>query len=421
MPAVFSEEPITEREVQIVTKLLSEGAMFKYCSLPTLRRIAQTMTRCDFDQGDLITEEGKIASHMHVLAKGEVVRYHTVNGVDHQMDIHYYGKTINSLHILDREHVYATAKCVDRKCITYALSAEMLNQHIMSNPITSREIITSLQREVRDQTKIMRTPLLEQHPKPLNQLPTISVAAGIESYYRSALNSMINARLTGHKAPLFPHMSVQVPTRVLYINGLKGIRQYLDHTVDPHLYPNPFATSLALSVAPGIIMTPVSSVLEATNAGHYNNEKLYKRWMRGLLPRGIREVIFGFGLNQLSDYFEERANSIIGSAAQESALANAVGSVNAGIVAGYLSHVPHNLSTYKLMHPQKSYGTLFSEFANISAPRYLIPQGLPNSIKSIYIAAIACLFPRGCVVRTVQIVGSFIILNGTINLLQKTQ
>ena len=419
MPAIYSDEPLTEREVQQAADLLREGSMFQQCSLDTVRRIAMSMTRCEFDEGDMIVQEGKPATHMHVIAQGNAMRYHTIGGVDHRMDAHHYGTTISSLHILNREPVFANAKCMDKKCVTYALSSEMLNQHIMSNPVLSREIIESLTKEVRTMTKIMRTPLLEQHPKPLKQLPTISVAAGIESYYRSALNSMINARLTGHKAPLFPHMSVQVPTRVLYINGLKGVRQYLDQNVNPQLYPNPLVAGIAVSVAPGIIMTPVSSVLEATNAGHYNNEKLSTRWIRGLLPRGVREIIFGFGLNQLSDYFEERANSFMSTSEEESALANAVGSVGAGIVAGYLSHVPHNLSTYKLMNPQKSYGTLFRQFADLSAPRYLVPQGLSSSLKPLYTAIIACIFPRGCVIRTAQIVGSFMILNGTINLLQR--
>ena len=421
MPGVYSTEPLSEREIREAATLLSGGAMFRACSYDTLRGIAATMTRCEFDREDLIVEEGTASSHLHVLTKGQVIRLHTIEGVQHQIDTDQCGTTISSLHLLNKERVYASAKCIDEKCVTYALSSEMLNQHVMSNPVLSREIISGLAEEVRSKTKSMRTPLLAQHPKPLKQLPIISVAAGIESYYRSALNSMINARLTGHKAPLFPYMSVQVPTRVLYINGLKGIRQYLDHAVDPSKYSSPLLAGIGVSILPGIMMTPVSSVLEATNAGHYNNEKLHTRWIRGIVPRGVREVIFGIGLNQLSDYFEERANAIIGNIGESSSMANAVGSVNAGIVAGYLSHVPHNLSTYKLMHPTKSYGQLFREFANLSAPRYLIPQGLSSRFTPLYTAIIACIFPRGCVIRTAQIVGSFILLNGTINLLQKTQ
>ncbi|KAI9907849.1 hypothetical protein PsorP6_004104 [Peronosclerospora sorghi] len=53
-------------------------------------------------------------------------------------------------------------------------------------------------------------------------------------------------------------------------------------------------------------MTPVSSILEAFNAGKMNPESLSTRWIRGTATRMLREVIFGVGLNQLSDYFEER-------------------------------------------------------------------------------------------------------------------
>lgn len=60
----------------------------------------------------------------------------------------------------------------------------------------------------------------------------------------------------------------------------------------------------AAAIAPGVIMTPISSILEACNAGHMNPEPLYRRWTRGLMPRTVREVIFGIGLNQLSDYCE---------------------------------------------------------------------------------------------------------------------
>lgn len=56
-------------------------------------------------------------------------------------------------------------------------------------------------------------------------------------------------------------------------------------------------------------MTPLSSVLEALNAAHANPEPLALRWMRGLTPRATREVIFGVGLNQLSDWCEERVPS----------------------------------------------------------------------------------------------------------------
>lgn len=76
--------------------------------------------------------------------------------------------------------------------------------------------------------------------------------------------------------------------------------------VTPENYSNPNAVRLAAAITPGVLMTPFSSILEASNAGHANPEPLYRRWTRGLVPRTSREVIFGIGLNQLSDYCEER-------------------------------------------------------------------------------------------------------------------
>lgn len=77
----------------------------------------------------------------------------------------------------------------------------------------------------------MRTPLLEQHPKKTNYF-AVSVAASVESFYRSALNSLLNSQLTGKPATnLFPNMHIQLPTRIAYINGFKGLRQYLDDKV----------------------------------------------------------------------------------------------------------------------------------------------------------------------------------------------
>ena len=51
----------------------------------------------------------------------------------------------------------------------------------------------------------------------------------------------------------------------------------------------------------GLTMTPVSSVLEAANAGKYNKKPLYTRWVDGVGARSIREIIFAIGLNQMSD------------------------------------------------------------------------------------------------------------------------
>ncbi len=175
--------------------------------------------------------------------------------------------------------------------------------------------------------------------------------------------------------------------------------------------PYPMAWSFGLAITPGLVMTPVSSLLEACNA-HLNTEPLWRRWLRGITFRATREVqatcgereekdkkkqkkkkqpeiwqqkvkmvifwffaiylellflsfsfflfpfsfsfvagpqvIFGIGLNQLTDYCEERTPHTWSKFAR-----NFVGSCAAGMCSGYLSHVPHNLSTLKLMHPTR--------------------------------------------------------------------
>ena len=65
-------------------------------------------------------------------------------------------------------------------------------------------------------------------------------------------------------------------------------------------------------------------------------------------------------LNQMSDFW----GSVIPESVSESeAIRNTLGSLVAGVIAGYLSHVPHNLSTLRLMSPAVSYKKHFAFLA----------------------------------------------------------
>ena len=90
------------------------------------------------------------------------------------------------------------------------------------------------------------------------------------------------------------------------------------------------------------------------------------------------------------------------------------GSLIAGSIAGYLSHIPHILSTLKLMQPHKSYSELFSSMHTLSYNK--IPEPIPIKYHSKIIPVITLFFPKGVMIRTVQITGSFIVLNGIIEL-----
>lgn len=246
--------------------------------------------------------------------------------------------------------------------------------------------------------------------RPHYSVVATSFAATGESFYRSALNAMLNRRLTHTHTPLFPRMHIQIPTRVVYINGFKGIRGWLDDHVRPKEYSNPSLVQALKICAPGIIMTPVSGLLEAQNATQ-NPEPNWRKAFRGFDARCAREVAFGIGLNQMSDYCAQFFPC------DHPQLQNALGSMMAGVISGYVSHVPHNLSTMKLIDPSKGYRQHFDRFSHMSDAR--VPAWVTgSSMRRFTAVTLAVLFPRGVVIRTTQIVGSFILLNGTIFYLQ---
>jgi CRP-like cAMP-binding protein len=383
--------------------------VFAMCSEPTLRKICARAQPVTFPRGHVVFHQGEPQTEMLMVRDGRVESTKVINGQVHQLAVASAGQAVGANHALLRDPAAVSCRCVT-PVSAFTVPSSALDE-ILDEKTASREIIHSLSKEIRRQAWLLQTPLLEQHAKPTPYF-AISVAAALESFYRSAMNSLLNARLTGQPVTtLFPNMGMQIPTRVVYINGFKGLRHLMEKHVDADQYENPQLVRLAEAVAPGIIMTPVSGMLEAFNAGHMNPEPLTTRWMRGLLPRAMREVIFGIGLNQLSDYFEERIPI------QSSPLIkNAIASMAAGCVAGYLSHVPHNLSTMKLMNPQKSYLAHMKDFVRHSESR--VPNTIAPRSRFLVASVLALAFPRGLTIRTTQIVGSFIILNGTINSLK---
>eukprot|EP01101_Sappina_pedata_P009062 TRINITY_DN5165_c0_g1_i1.p1 TRINITY_DN5165_c0_g1~~TRINITY_DN5165_c0_g1_i1.p1 ORF type:complete len:425 (+),score=127.91 TRINITY_DN5165_c0_g1_i1:91-1275(+) len=391
--------------------------MFHYCKEENLEDLAKIMRPVSFTKGDMITTQAKKADNFYVMKSGAIRRTKDMNGQLHTVDFHNHSSTVNSLHNIKNEPAYANVECMS-DVQAFALSTTDFNHALESHPDLSKDIIYSLSRV----TEVMRTPLLEQHPKKIHSPIVVNtIAASIECFYRSALNALLNDRLTRMNPPknpdgslaqipklqLWPKMHIQMPTRILYINGFKGIRSMLDEKFrDCDLST---MARLGLAVTPGLAMTPVSSVLEACNATS-NPEPLHTKWMRGLIPRAWREVTFGIGLNQLSDYCEERIPI------QNAFLKNAAGSMLAGVICGYLSHVPHNLSTMKIMDPSKTYVEHFRKFSTYWVE--MMPTSVPNSSRQIVGGVMAVAFPRGLMIRTTQIVGSFIILNGAINIVK---
>jgi len=400
--------------------LLQHAEMFTKVPPEDLRKIAKKITARQVEPQEPLMIQNQATDRFFLLQSGEIKRTYQEpdTGKWHTVEFAIQAKTVNSMRIFSGEPAFSTVKCVSPDgCKVYQMLRNDFLQTLRENPMVTTKIAEGLCEQLRNGSKTFHTPLLEQLASPEVNYPAVSIAAGIESYYRSALNAVLNAKLTGVKAELFPNMHIQVPVRVAYIAGFKGLRAFLDQYVTPETHDYPNAVRLAAAITPGVIMTPISSVLEASNAGHMNSESMTTRWMRGALTRGGREIIFGVGLNQMTDYCEERVAPLCNGNVM---LANAIGSLLAGIVSGYLSHVPHNMSTLKLLEPQTSYAKLYKRFVDKSVPPAIetLVADWPATAKSVTRTAFATLFPRGVMIRTTQIVGSFMILNGTINYLQ---
>lgn len=402
-------------------KLLEECEMFQKVPPTGLTAIAEKMKHRVLDRNEILLYQGNKQDRFFLLESGDIRRVYTdvATNKSHNVEYQIKARSIGSMRVIEGTPVYATVKCVSDSCKVFEMQRNDFLNLLKDKPELATQIAAGLCQEIRQGSIKYATPLFHHKQQEVN-IPAVSIAAGIESYYRSAMNASLNARLTGVKADFFPNMHVQVPSRIAYICGFKVLRAQLDEKIDPDIYEYPSIVRLAAAVSPGIIMTPVSSLLEASNAGHMNSEPIYKRWMRGIVPRAGREVVFGIGLNQMSDYFEERAQAYF---PDNGVMSNAVGSLMAGVVSGYFSHVPHNLSTFKLMQPHKPYGELYEMFVNKSVPPAVenVVASWPSTSKTMTRYLFATLFPRGLAIRTSQIIGSFIILNGTINILQRRE
>jgi hypothetical protein len=392
-----------EREVM---DALRRTVLFKSSPDEDLRLVGKHMKRMEVPKGQVIHEEDTPTEAMYILVEGEIRRTKMISGVKHSITTTVCDFSVGSLHMSEGAVSFATATC-GTDCILYRLDRKDFQHLLNTHPTFAASLVSNLSRMLRRSQTSVRTPLLEQQTAPAS-IPVTSLASFVESFYRSAMNAWLNSKLVGgNVAALFPNMHIQSTIRVLYINGFKQLRMLFDKIpTDDLTYPK--AGRLALACGPGLIMSPVSSMLEANNAGHKNPEPLYNRWRRGFRPRCAREVIFGIGLNQLSDYCEERVPRGV----SNKQLRNAFGSMSAGVICAYLSHVPHNLSAMKLMMPATSYPDLWQQLV---AQRQ---ADIPNPRLASIAAALA---PRGLLIRTTQIVGSFVIINGIIAFCQQYQ
>ena len=392
--------------------------MFGKCNDTQLEKVAKSMEKRTYTRGDNITVQESPVNRFWVMASGYARRLREEDGVVRHVDSKTCGGTISSLSVIEGARTFATARCVTQSCAAYTLSRGQFLKMLETDHSLQHGVLESLSARLRYKLHF-RTPLFQQKAEHVNYT-AVTLAAAIESYPRSALNSILNRALNPNNVkPLFSNMHIQTPARILYINGFKGLRAMFDKHVDVDSLSTHHARVMArfgTAIAPGVLMTPVSSVLEANLVD--NKLPLLQRSLGGTLPRGLREVIFGIGLNQMSDYFTERYR---GGVVTNAALATSAGSITAGVVSGYLSHVPHNISTLKQMEPHKPYARVFGEYVDSKAPESSIPRGVPAPYRRPLRVAMACLLPKGLAIRTAQICVSFVILNGAIKFIEHNQ
>ena len=299
---------LSDEDKKECKQFLKECEMFHRLSDDQIEDVAKVMNVQSIHRDQIFINQGVPVSAFYLVKDGEVHRdfLDPDTGKRHVVEFEIKSRSINSMRVLSGDAAQSTVKCVKTDCTVYEMARQRFLNVLFERPDIGVGIANSLSLHVRDTSKKYKMPL-DQRRQLIQNMPAIMIAAGIESYYRSALNSQINRALTGIKSELFPNMHIQVPMRIAYIAGFKGLRTIIDQYKDddddestiqqnsPTYFNNAATKNFFLNIAPGVIMTPLSSVLEASNVGHLNKEPMATRWTRGVVARCGREIIFGLG------------------------------------------------------------------------------------------------------------------------------
>lgn len=413
-PSLF-EQYFHKECVQVLKKSL----FFREVDESFLDEIASKMQRKVYPPGMMLKEEDTPWDRpVMFFASGRLHRWTEKDGIFQRvrsMDPY----SLGSFHLLLDENTRFNVR-TDTEVVAYELTRADFNELIESYPQILLPVARALANHIRsEETRHETTGLMEQRGatysakgnKAKTAYTATAMACFVESFYRSMMNSFLNSQLSGRPmGPVhtwFPSMHIQIPTRILYITGLKELRRIFGEIDTRDRLVSQSTLNMLLAFAPGIIMTPMSSVLEATHS-QGNKEPMRQRVWRGASTRVVRELLFGVGINQLSDYCREQVPSSI----QNQHLRTAMGSIVSGILSGYVSQIPHNLSTMKLLEPHRSYHDLWWQLARQSEKR--VPDFVAEKMRPAVGTVLALAMPTGCLRRSLQIGGSFIIINGLI-------
>lgn len=214
VPPVASPLPLSKDDKLKCQTLLRDCEMFHKMSAGQIKTLASRMKVMQLNRNQVLMQQGTATKSFYLLDSGEIRRefIDPGTGKHHTVEFLIKAKSINSMRVLSGDPTHSTVRCVSKDgCKLFEMHRETLLQTMRQHPDMGIQMADALSEEVRMASKKYATPLLEQRQQDIN-VPAVMIAAGIESYYRSALNAQINRVLTGVSADMFPNMHIQVCT-----------------------------------------------------------------------------------------------------------------------------------------------------------------------------------------------------------------
>ena len=218
---------LSTKDQETCDSLLAEAEMFQKVPPHHRKELIKQMKLRELGKYETLLRQGDPSDRFFLIESGEVQRTNKnpEDGKARTVEFAMKAKSVNSMRILSGEPVFATVRCVSEKCRVYEMQREDFLKTLNEKPEITVAIAEGLCEQLRIGSKKYATPLLEQQQQEIN-VPAVAIAAGIESYYRSALNAMLNTRLTGVKAELFPNMHVQARREIwLFVSMFVRVSQ----------------------------------------------------------------------------------------------------------------------------------------------------------------------------------------------------
>jgi Cyclic nucleotide-binding domain len=196
--------------------------------------LASRMKVMQLKRNQVLMQQGTPTKSFYLLENGEIRREFLDPGTGkrHTVEFLIKAKSINSMRVLSGDPTHSTVRCVAKDgCKLFEMQRETLLQTMREHPDMGIQMASALSEEVRLASKKYATPLLEQRQQEIN-VPAVMIAAGVESYYRSALNAQINRALTGVSSDMFPNMHIQVRNycELVCVDGLAFVVSTLSFT-----------------------------------------------------------------------------------------------------------------------------------------------------------------------------------------------